>query len=304
MPNTEILDRFASLQVWQRGGERAPHKPLLVLLALGRLLRSGQRLLPFHEVDEALGHLLREFGPARRTVHPEYPFWRLQNDGVWQVRSDGPMRVREGNSDPLRTELLALGAQGGFTHDVADVLEPNHRLALAVAQTVLDAHFPASLHGDILNAVGLAGLAEEVAVVSRRPRDPGFRMRVLTAYEHRCAVCGFDVRMGGAQLGLDAAHIKWHQAGGPDVERNGLALCVLHHKLFDRGALTVSHEHRVLLSEHVHGGSGFVEHLLRFHEQPLGRVQSAAYRPADEFLGWHHRQVFQQPARPSSQLPA
>ena len=37
-------------------------------------------------------------------------------------------------------------------------------------------------------------------------------------------------------LGIEAAHIKWHQAGGPDTEDNGLALCTLHHKRFDRGA--------------------------------------------------------------------
>jgi predicted restriction endonuclease len=32
-----VLDQFRSVHVWQRAGERAPHKPLLVLLALGRL---------------------------------------------------------------------------------------------------------------------------------------------------------------------------------------------------------------------------------------------------------------------------
>jgi HNH endonuclease len=58
---------------------------------------------------------------------------------------------------------------------------------------------------------------------------------VLTAYEYRCAVCGFDVRLGSVSIALDAAHIRWHQAGGADLEKNGLALCVLHHKTFDLG---------------------------------------------------------------------
>ena len=35
---TEVLQRFADLNIWQRNGERAPHKPLLVLLALGTFL--------------------------------------------------------------------------------------------------------------------------------------------------------------------------------------------------------------------------------------------------------------------------
>jgi len=53
---------------------------------------------------------------------------------------------------------------------------------------------------------------------------------VLRAYEYRCAVCGFDVRLGSVSIALDAAHIRWHQAGGPETESNGLALCVLRER--------------------------------------------------------------------------
>src|SRR5437588_7846441 len=54
---------------------------------------------------------------------------------------------------------------------------------------------------------------------------------------------------GSVSVGLDAAHIRWHQAGGPDREGNGLALCVLHHKLFDLGAFTVSPSGLLLVSD-------------------------------------------------------
>ena len=40
---------------------------------------------------------------------------------------------------------------------------------------------------------------------------------MLLAYEYRCCVCGHDLRMGGHAIGLEAAHIKWFQARGPDV---------------------------------------------------------------------------------------
>ena len=45
-----------------------------------------------------------------------------------------------------------------------------------------------------------------------------------SAYGDRCAVCG-----------VEAAHVMWLQAGGPDDVRNGLVLCALHHAAFDRG---------------------------------------------------------------------
>ena len=58
-------------------------------------------------------------------------------------------------------------------------------------------------------------------------------------------------------VGLDAAHIKWHQAGGPAEVSNGLCLCVLHHKLFDRGVFTLDDRRRVIVSERSRGVGGF-----------------------------------------------
>ncbi len=49
----------------------------------------------------------------------------------------------------------------------------------------------------------------------------------LQAYQS--VVCGFNVRIADSLVALEAAHIKWHQAGGPDMEYNGIALCSLHH---------------------------------------------------------------------------
>ena len=120
---------------------------------------------------------------------------------------------------------------------------------------------------------------------------------MLTAYEYRCAVCGYDVRLGANLLGLDAAHIKWHQAGGPDVESNGIALCVLHHKTFDLGAFTVNAALSVLVSDEVHGSSGLQETLLRHHAQPLRKPQRPEHIPAASFLDWHGREVFRGQAR-------
>lgn len=295
---SDLLARFARLQIWRRAGERAPHKPLLVLFALGRLLAGHERLTSYREIDDALSRLLREFGPVRRSVHPEYPFWRLQNDGIWEVRSERALRARRGSTDPLRSELLHGNTRGGFIPEIATELRSDPSGAYVIAHAVLDAHFPPSIHDDILAAVGLDEPLGTPVIAPRRRRDPRFRMRVLTAYERRCAICGFDVRLGDAQVGLDAAHIQWHQAGGPDTEQNGFALCALHHKLFDRGAFTVSHNHTVELSEHLHGGVGFGELLLRFHGKPILRPQAPGYLPGGEFLDWHHRQVFQRPARP------
>ena len=70
------------------------------------------------------------------------------------------------------------------------------------------------------------------------------------------------MRLGRNPVALEAAHIKWRQAGGPDLEVNGLALCSLHHKLFDRGAFTLSNDLEILVSDDAHGTAGFQEWLM------------------------------------------
>src|ERR1035438_7394214 len=95
----ELIRRFSQLQVWKRNGERAPHKPLLVLLALGRLQQGHDRLAAFNLLEGDLERLLSDFGPPRSSIHPEYPFWRLQRDGVWQVSSPVVLEPRRGNTD-------------------------------------------------------------------------------------------------------------------------------------------------------------------------------------------------------------
>ena len=46
MTRTQILDAFDRIRVWQQGDKRAPHKPLLVLLALALwLLLLARRVL-------------------------------------------------------------------------------------------------------------------------------------------------------------------------------------------------------------------------------------------------------------------
>jgi putative restriction endonuclease len=294
MHRDHVLHLFEKLNVWSRGDERAPHKPLLVLYALGRWSRGETADVSFEQLDPDLTGLLKEFGPPRQSYHPEYPFWRLQNDGVWLVHATGPLTARRSSTDAKKSELLAKHATGGFNPEVQDALRSDPSLVGDLAVRLLEGHFPESIHPDILAAVGLSPGVEKLQA---KKRDPKFRQRVLTAYEYRCAVCGFDVRLGSISIALDAAHIRWHQAGGADEENNGLALCVLHHKTFDLGAFTVNREGVLLVSDQAHGTSGFHEGLMRHHGGPIRSPQRKEWRPAPPCLDWHAKEVFKGTAR-------
>ena len=295
MTRDEVLAKFSALNVWKRGDQRAPHKPLLVLWALGRLA-CGEQAFAYRDLDEPLKDLLREFGPVRKSDHPEYPFWRLQKDRVWEVCGADDLKRRSDDKEVLRSELLTHDVRARFAPAVAEALAADPRLVSDLAQQLLHAHFPVSLHDDIASAVGLS-LAPVLETVERRKRASDFRARVLTAYGHRCAVCGFEVRLGARVFGLEAAHIKWHQAKGPDTESNGLALCLLHHKALDMGVVTILPERVVVVSERACGTSGLEEHLLRFHDRPIREPVRSSYMPNQAYLAWHREEVFKGPAR-------
>lgn len=290
MPDS-ILSRFDELNVWRQGDQRAPHKPLLILYALGRW-QQGEHDLTFAGAEADLKALLREFGPPRKSDHPEQPFWRLQKDGVWTVAAPKNLPLKTGDDIPRVTALRSRNVHAGFSPDVRAALSGDPSLVAQIATRILEGHFPDSIHQDILNAVGLSLDSGPM----KKKRDPTFRLRVLTAYEYRCAVCGFDVRLGQVSIALDAAHIRWHQAGGPDDECNGLALCALHHKTFDLGAFTVSGG-VLLVSDQANGTIGFQEAMMAFHGKPIRAPQHPDWRPNIEHLTWHGREVFKGEAR-------
>jgi len=136
-----------------------------------------------------------------------------------------------------------------------------------------------------------------ILLPSRR-RDPTFRERVLRAYEYRCCVCGFDLRIGNVSAGLEAAHIQWFTADGPDVESNGMAMCALHHKIFDLGAFTVEPANlSIVFSQNLQLGDATRAQLLSYHGAGIIGPQSKTYAPDGAFLKWHAKEVFKAPGR-------
>ena len=245
MDRETLLQRFDKLNFWRKDGTRAPHKPLLVLYAIGELLRGKGRLLPYIEVNENFGDILAEFSPRRSKQGTHYPFWRLQTDEIWELTNAGNVRLTA-SGDPFITDLIEFNVHGGFFAEIADQLQTDSSLASEIVHMMLEGQFPDTWHHDILQRVGIE-LTVKGTIVQKR--DPKFRPNILKAYEYRCAVCGFDVTLGNQPVALEAAHIKWRQAGGPDLEVNGVALCSLHHKLFDRGAFTLSNNLEILVSD-------------------------------------------------------
>ncbi|MFI6584823.1 phosphorothioated DNA-binding restriction endonuclease [Embleya sp. NPDC050493] len=289
--------RAANLRQWTNNGVRAPHKPLLLLYALGRYQQDADQELVYSAIEADLKRLLAEYGPGNRST-PAYPFHHLVSDGVWEVRT----RRGAGSPGSGVRELRDSGAAGRLTPDLRAALRRDPSLLGRIARTLLDLHFPPSLHQELCEATGLElEYAETQPLIpGRRPRSQALRELVLTAYEYRCAFCGYDGRIGAIPVGLEAAHVYWWALGGPDEVDNALCLCSLHHKLFDKGVLGVSDEHRVMVAQRFVGHSPAAQdQVVSLAGRPLLGPQPGTPSIAAAHRSWHATQVFHGPSRPA-----
>lgn len=95
------------------------------------------------------------------------------------------------------------------------------------------------------------GRQRVVAQIVRRRGQPEFRMKLLAAYDHRCAVSDCEVVEA-----LEAAHIVPYRGPATNDVRNGLLLRADLHTLFDLGLIAVdASSMSLLLSPKIQGTS-------------------------------------------------
>lgn len=85
-------------------------------------------------------------------------------------------------------------------------------------------------------------------LVNRKIRDANFRRQVCEAYNDTCAVTRLRIINGGGKSEVQAAHIWAVKDGGPDVVQNGIALSSTVHWLFDRHLISLTDDHRLIVS--------------------------------------------------------
>ncbi len=290
-----LLAMLTSFRQHQHNGHRSPHKPLLMLLALGRLATTDSSAVPWSVAEHALADLIAEFGQPSKTGRAQsaaYPFTRLRSDDVWVLDADVPMDLVR----PL-TEGRVVGS---LPSPLEEALRANPALIMDAARMLVTSNFPDTVAPDVLEAVGLdphtvlsveVTLDESLHIPAQRHRDPGWRSEVLQAWDRQCAFCGYDGQLLGASIGVDAAHVRWWAFDGPNTLDNGLALCTLHHKLFDIGVLGLDLDLRILVSAAFTARTPAGRSIYGLHRQQLA-PRPGTPTPAPAHIDWHKREVF------------
>lgn len=147
----KLLKHLSDLDVWVQDAQRVPYKALLLLIALARIQAEKTRLMYFDEVETKFQQLIKDFSP-NRAHHSESAFWDLRLEKFWEIPQSHVIPI----SIPINNKyLLEHQIQGGFTKEVFSLLNDDPELLEQAALTLLNAHYPSSIHQDVLDSVGL-----------------------------------------------------------------------------------------------------------------------------------------------------
>jgi putative restriction endonuclease len=124
-------------------------------------------------------------------------------------------------------------------------------------------------------------------VRAERDGQSTFRLRLLDAYDHRCALTGERV-----EPVLEAAHIQPYLGPASNHVQNGLLLKADVHKLFDAGYVTVTPDYRFRVSERVRAEYENGREYYALQDREIRRPGDTAAWPSRDALAWHGERVF------------
>ena len=310
----KYISKFQKLRVDRNKNRytlgKAPHKPILLLSLI--ILDKNNKIdlsniktnIYLRETWSELWELLEynRVGP----IH--LPLYHMKSDGFWDIefREDvaphQPKSLNQLNdmvrSISLKSNLIELIEQedsraqlinsllnGGYFSEI-EIRNLQERIQ------VLDDSFEyeEKINSLIKKEFVMDAMITEELLPSR---SPAFRRSVLTAYDETCSVCGMKIITSSGVSVIDAAHILPFSKFKNDDIRNGLALCKIHHWLFDKGLMSVDLHYRVIVSKSIERESP--ENIIsRLHKSEIIMPEESVKYPSPVALDWHRENIFNQ----------
>lgn len=303
MTDAEIRNgaMVAVQRLWRRYGDAVPWS------AIAPGFTVGEQRIPllshFEGVHKPAGMRAGVLS-VRTTISSRYDDLRVSDDRVWYEYSphdDRNARLRENLEYRLPLlYFLQVKQRPGVEYliftpvDVVEDDQPGRRFLLDLSPSALyeeNSDLDLELIRGLLDAEPVPMELHRVmerryGVSSTRTRhfQAHFRRAVLAAYGRRCGICAI-----GETPILDGAHlVPDREELGEPVVSNGLSLCSLHHRAFDRDivGLTPDFEIHVFHErlEHPDEEEGAI--LTRFHGAKLRLPSDESLQPDRDLLAW------------------
>ncbi len=131
---------------------------------------------------------------------------------------------------------------------------------------------------------------EKQSMVKTRILQSFFRKTVISSYNFSCAVCSINI----PEMLIASHIIPWAEDEKLRIiPTNGIALCALHDKAFDRGFFSLKNDYSIIISPQINNykDNNFVDIIfLQFSKQTLH--MPFRFMPDTDCITWHRENVF------------
>ena len=317
------IDRFRKLRSdrnarWPANSlHRSPYKPLLLLSVLD-LFAQGIVTSNLIKLTPDLGELFNLY--CSQIMPPDWrcniamPFFHLSGDDFWHL---APLPGKESiiaSGRRLRSvSLLVDNVAGARLDDELYTLLCVDESRNVLRALLIETYFVPQVQQILVEQGIVNSEAFEYSQVlleqaqkrqtvkeekteqkeyKHHVRDQGFRRAVVTAYSHRCALCGIRILTPDGHTSIVAAHIIPWSVSHNDDPRNGISLCHLCHWTFDKGLIGIASSYIVMISPRLAANQNIPGHLVTLNDRSIIGPEEQYLWPDLDSLAWHIREVF------------
>ena len=288
--------RALASQAEPQVGHTPTHKPLLLLVIM-ELSQSETLFEPILKLSPDLAFRFSVYWSIvahRRSQPPNVrlPFHHLSTDTLWvALAADGSQSKHRDTtvSVKLTDEFFAALQSADFRQAAGYTLISNdfehvERVAL---------YEMAGLEPPV-DSSNLDKLAIQADKEARAEgRTARFRVDVVAAYFHTCALTGYRITTITGHSIVDAAHIHQFARSRNDDPQNGIALCKNAHWLFDLGLWSIDDDYRVIVAEEAFDeGCPTQESMKLMAGRQLILPRDENLWPIAKNLAWHRTKCF------------
>jgi putative restriction endonuclease len=304
---------------------RAPHKPFL-LLAVIDLFARGQVKSNLIEITPDLGELFTSYWT--RIMQPDQrstialPFFHLwkEIENFWHLvpRPGKEGLLAEARRNPSVAHTIRFSVNklnetiiGARLDEELFTLLLTDEARKAFREVIIKTYFEPETHSilleqGVINTVSYRysqALLSQAKTKRKKPprvsedhpaavRDQGFRRAIVTAYDHRCALCGLRILTMEGHTAVAAAHIIPWSVSHNDDPRNGVALCRVCHWCFDEGLVGITARYILILSTQLTTDSNRPGYIPTLSGRIIIGPSEETLWPDPDSLNWHHQHVF------------
>ena len=149
-----LREKFKNIKIYTDSQGSSLHKPLLIVYAIGKIIRNNERWLSFADINQEVESIFQRFLSSKSNYkNTHYPFGKLENDGLWEIEnSEFLQRTSAGHL--IKSELHSKNIRAGFASEIFDELVKDKKKAALLAREIAERYFSRDCVTEILDAVG------------------------------------------------------------------------------------------------------------------------------------------------------